>query len=144
MDIQRWSPDASSVRHLPQLNALYNALERKPGRVTDNQNESTREGDTVTFGEGYSSYSPLPCRATPQRQADNMLLVHAMAAMASGYEFEPGQSRNLLFHECLETSDVQGTTAWWEEIQEMMEKFGPSLSLGTTRRKTVEREHAAR
>ena len=129
------------VRHLPQLDALYNALERTPGRDPDNLNESTGVGDTVSFGEGYSSYSPLPSRATPQRQADNRLLVHCMAAMASGYEFEPGKFRNLLFHECLETSDVQGTPAWWDEIQGMLDDFGPLTLSWNDKKKKPSRDN---
>ena len=141
MDTQRWSPDARIVRHLPQLDALYNALERTPGRDPDNLNESTGVGDTVSFGEGYSSYSPLPSRATPQRQADNRLLVHCMAAMASNCEFDSGKFRNLLFHECLETSDVQGTPAWWEEIHRLMDDFGPLTLTWNDKKKKPSREN---
>jgi hypothetical protein len=46
---------------------LYNTVERTAGRVPDDLNESIGEGDTAFFGDGFSTYSPLPPRATPQR-----------------------------------------------------------------------------
>jgi hypothetical protein len=123
------------------LNALYRTVEGTADRLPEDLNESTAEDDSAFFEEGFSTHSPLPPRSPEWRQADNRLVVHCMAAMASNCEFDPGKFRNLLFHECLETSDVQATPTWWEEIQGMLDDFGPLTLSWNDKKKKPSREN---
>ena len=141
MATQGWSPDASKVQRLHELNPLYRAVEETAGHLPEDIHESTAEGDSVFFEEGFSTHSPLPPRSLERRQADNRLVVHCMAAMASDYEYDPGKFINLLFHECLDPDDVQCTTVWWEELQAMLENFGPLTLTWNDEKKKPSREN---